>query len=409
MQITSSDVSNFLIELSGLLKELQCNYQILIGDANINNRMQTIDSRYILLEFLITELMTQKMFLVKQKPKDKGSVITINESPTAAALKDIAICLNLGKPPDNISADGLFQKINVRLEDALKSIPDAEKRLGLPLFNPKGSTNGEQWEKIEEIHDALEHEYNLRRKMLMTRLDVTVQSFKWSDRIKGKEKEINEKYGNKQQLLDKLVKGEHRTDIVALLAARDKLAIIEKTSSANVRKNTHSKLQRHIIGKVPDRGGRTLEGNFYYFLTYLKFISTVLINQDKNHQLRCLVGKKDKLEVIIVAVAVAVLVAVVEISIKIVAEIEEVITSNNNNNRAIHSSNISKKLLTILQINNTLEMIIIKTTINSKDTIRVDIKIIQEEEEDEFKADGINEVSPMIVTIIAVEEDVVKK
>lgn len=93
----------------------------------------------------------------------------------------------------------------------------------------------------------------------MTRLDVTVQSFKWSDKIKGKEKDINERYSNKIQVLEKLQYGGHRTDIPALLAARDKLAIIEKTSSANVRQNTRSKLQRHIIGKVPDRGGRTLD------------------------------------------------------------------------------------------------------------------------------------------------------
>jgi hypothetical protein len=51
----------------------------------------------------------------------------------------------------------------------------------------------------------LDEEYNMRSKMLMTRLDVTIQSFKWSERIKGKELEINEKYSNKQQILEKLI------------------------------------------------------------------------------------------------------------------------------------------------------------------------------------------------------------
>ena len=95
--------------------------------------------------------------------------------------------------------------------------------------------------------------------MLLTRLDVTVQSFKWSDNIKGKEKDINERYSHKNLILGKLQLGGQRTDIASLLAARDKLAIIEKTSSANVGKNTKSKLQRQIIPRVPDRGGRTLE------------------------------------------------------------------------------------------------------------------------------------------------------
>lgn len=172
----------------------------------------------------------------------------------------MAITLNLGKPPENINNCSLFGKISSRLEENLKAIPNAEKRIGIPLFNPKKSLNDEQWHALSKIHLALENEYNLRRKMLMTRLNVTVQSFKWSDKIKGKEKDINERYSNKNQILEKLQNGsKYRTDIVSLLASRDKLAIIEKTSSANVRKNTKSKLQRHIIGKVPDRGGRTLE------------------------------------------------------------------------------------------------------------------------------------------------------
>lgn len=77
-QITSdSDVSSFMIELSGFLKELQCSYEVFFSDTNINNRMQTVESRYLLIEFLVCELMTQKMLLVIQKPKDKSSIITI--------------------------------------------------------------------------------------------------------------------------------------------------------------------------------------------------------------------------------------------------------------------------------------------------------------------------------------------
>lgn len=153
----------------------------------------------------------------------------------------------------------LFTKISTRLDETLKTVPNSEKRIGNPLFIPKKPLNDAQWNKLAKIQAALEEEYNLRRKMLITRLDVTIQSFKWSDKLKGKEKDINERYSNRSQVLDKLQYGGQRTDIASLLAARDKLAIIEKTSSANVRKNTKSKLQRHIIGKVPDRGGRTLE------------------------------------------------------------------------------------------------------------------------------------------------------
>lgn len=39
-------------------------------------------------------------------------------------------------------------------------------------------------EKIEAINQALVNEYEVRRKMLLKRLDVTVQSFGWSDKAK---------------------------------------------------------------------------------------------------------------------------------------------------------------------------------------------------------------------------------
>ena len=198
--------------------------------------------------------------IAAQKPTEKpGNVITIHESSTASALKDIALTLSLGKPPENISAAVLFEKINTRLDETLKSIPDVQQRIGKALFNPKKSITDANWKEIEMVQKELDEEYNLRRKMLLTRLDVTIQSFKWSDRTKGKDNEISELFSAKCQQLDKLQFGGNRTDMAALLAARDTLAVIEKITNSNVRKNTKSKIQRHLMGRVPDRGGRTLE------------------------------------------------------------------------------------------------------------------------------------------------------
>lgn len=42
-------------------------------------------------------------------------------------------------------------------------------------------------EKVEAINQALVNEYEVRRKMLLKRLDVTVQSFGWSVRAKVQE------------------------------------------------------------------------------------------------------------------------------------------------------------------------------------------------------------------------------
>lgn len=46
------------------------------------------------------------------------------------------------------------------------------------------SLNDIQWEKIEALNEKLVQEYRTRILLLLKRLDVTIQSFTWSDRIK---------------------------------------------------------------------------------------------------------------------------------------------------------------------------------------------------------------------------------
>lgn len=135
----------------------------------------------------------------------------------------------------------------------------AETIWGKALFIPSRSLKFEDWNKIENLQSDLDTEYDLRREMLLTRLDVTIQSFQWSDAAKSKSDIIGDRYSDKRRELNRLLYQNKATDIVELLAARDDLLQIEKTSSSNVRKNTQSDLEKHIIGMVPDRGGRGLE------------------------------------------------------------------------------------------------------------------------------------------------------
>ena len=46
------------------------------------------------------------------------------------------------------------------------------------------SLTEEQWAQLDQINDELTKEYSVRRQMLLTRCDVTVQSFRWSDKVK---------------------------------------------------------------------------------------------------------------------------------------------------------------------------------------------------------------------------------
>ena len=42
----------------------------------------------------------------------------------------------------------------------------------------------EQWAQVDQVNADLTKEYSIRREMLLTRCDVTVQSFRWSDNVK---------------------------------------------------------------------------------------------------------------------------------------------------------------------------------------------------------------------------------
>lgn len=71
----------------------------------------------------------------ENKPKT-NNIITLQETSHASALKDIALTLNLGKPPDTVLPKALFEKINGRLYEMSKIIPDCKCTFVLiPLYS----------------------------------------------------------------------------------------------------------------------------------------------------------------------------------------------------------------------------------------------------------------------------------
>ncbi|KAI4471382.1 fam98 [Holotrichia oblita] len=153
--------------------------------------------------------------------------------------------------PANISMQTLFSKLLPTVEQAIKKA--GNDVIGTPIFNL--SLTDKQWHILNQVLHDLHAEYTIRREMLMKRLDCTIQSFQWSDQMKSKDEMIDNVYSEKRKQL----RVEPNVNMSDLISAREDLAIIEKTSSASVRRNTKSAINRVIIGNVPDRGGRTNE------------------------------------------------------------------------------------------------------------------------------------------------------
>lgn len=68
-----------------------------------------------------------------------------------------------------------------------------------------------------QINQILCDDFRLRRELLLTRLDVTIQSFKWADRLKKNNNEIADLYQQRRKELS--VK--QSVKIYDILAARD--------------------------------------------------------------------------------------------------------------------------------------------------------------------------------------------
>nr|XP_031834855.1 protein FAM98A-like [Nomia melanderi] len=248
--VSADDSSSFLLELSCFLKELGCvNERLMSG--NVNARLSTQQDRYILLDFLGAELKVSRLLESRRLKTSNSMDVHVEESDMAKDLKDMLIALNFEKPPDDITADKLFARVESKLKDVLKTAPC--ELIGQSLItNP---FTAKEWKDLQHIQEELHDEYRLRRMMLLQRLDVTVQSFLWSDRIKSQEAELKRRYEDTRKFLS----SEPDITFADLLAVRDDIALMEKTSSASVRKNTKSNINSVIIGDVPDRGGRANE------------------------------------------------------------------------------------------------------------------------------------------------------
>ncbi|XP_037544019.1 protein FAM98A [Nematolebias whitei] len=241
-----SEAESFQLEMSGLLSELVCPYAILTSE-NITQRFLRRNDCLLLLTFLVSELEASRMILVN-KPQKKAQE---SGSPAFQELKGICMTLGMSKPPPNITMFQFFSGIEKKLKEATSRVPP--NHIGEPLM--KKLLGPVHLEKIEAINQALVNEYDVRRKMLLKRLDVTVQSFGWSDRAKTQAEKLAKVY----QPLRSALNTKSQISVACLLAVRQDFSKILRTSSGKIREKTACAINKVLMGRVPDRGGRPCE------------------------------------------------------------------------------------------------------------------------------------------------------
>lgn len=248
--ITSKDDFNsFLLEVSALLRELDCPYQTLISGP-VEERLNTRESRLQLLDYLTTELSTSKIIYInKPTPLIVGDQKRKQDDETEVAfiLKSALTALDLCNTPIDVTPEKLFADIESTLKKIIEKYPNSVEKCALTH-----TLTAEQWAKLDEIIASLNCEYEVRREMLLKRIDVTVQSFMWSKLLTN---EILKVFTPKRGKLQ----SKCPVSIAKLLSSRQSLLNHQKTSSGREREVTKCEVNKVLIGSVPDRGGRAWE------------------------------------------------------------------------------------------------------------------------------------------------------
>ena len=82
-----------------------------------------------------------------------------------------------------------LQQIKTKLQVLLKDVPPSALPRHTPLVN-SAAVPVDARPLLSEVNEAMHSDYALRRRMLLERLDVTVQSFLWSPKAQGREGEV---------------------------------------------------------------------------------------------------------------------------------------------------------------------------------------------------------------------------
>ncbi|CAL8273601.1 unnamed protein product [Merluccius merluccius] len=240
----SGDVDGLQLEMSGLLKELHCPHEPLLAGI-LEGQLQSKKHNLQLLLFLSSELQAAQLGRSRTESEKGGG--------EAAFLQDLQhICQTLALPaPRGRHAEEVFSQVEEQINKFLKKLPSGH--IGEPVLTK--TLSHDQWEKLNGVNAALTSEYECRRRMLIKRLDVTVQSFGWSERAKVKVDSMARAYQPRRHALAP----QPSVGVAELLAAREDICNVVKTSSGSSREHTACAVNKVLMGRVPDRGGRPSE------------------------------------------------------------------------------------------------------------------------------------------------------
>ncbi|KAF2075385.1 hypothetical protein CYY_003309 [Polysphondylium violaceum] len=262
-------------EFSKTLKESMdklikaCDYKSMSSLFTVEEeqQQQTFEKNLELLEFLFIQLQLIQLDLFNKEiliPSE--SKTTIRESNESNSMdidqdEDDVLIGQIQKLSDIFSVEYSNSSHNTfgqtlatmynKITDMISALPEGVA-ISSPFFNDTVFT-AEQQAEIQELSDRLYQDYSKRSLVLTKRLDVTVESLLWSEKVADKVDEIKRSVLYLKSLIEPIT---NYTYFDLYNTHRDLLTII-KTSTQS--KSTDKLTNVVLVGKVPDRGGRTTD------------------------------------------------------------------------------------------------------------------------------------------------------
>lgn len=245
-------------ELREVLKEMSCPQNEFASEHLSPSLM------YKVTEFLVSELMAASMLMYKESHPEEAEQNC--ESRPKEQRKEEDFAVDSEGEDENISQaeedQTNWKEINKELAELLQILgldessqlkdacAEVKSRLAafpngeVPEALLKMNVNSEQWNKIHEIKKALCKDYECRRKMMINRFHVTLQSFAWGER--GQERKA---VLSSMQSFEPSYKSS--VSLAMLLAARE-----DQSRISPVKAGPSTDVHKVRMGDVPDRGGR---------------------------------------------------------------------------------------------------------------------------------------------------------
>lgn len=246
--VNDQSIESFVFDLSASLRHLDCPYENILK-GSIESRL-TSKNKKLILSFLASELQTAKI-TASRPVVEEGGTLNLAGKSAYQDLKKLIMVLKMGKPPVDIAPSKLFDQIVKKLESLLE---DSKMENLIEKGMIREALTPMHCDKIDALAKIMHQDYASRKNMLITRLSVTLQSFIWAGRGKEKKDQV---LALSNKLMAQLSK-ESTVSIGQVLAARENILILSKTSSGDTRIATE--VNRHTMsGSVADRGGRVHE------------------------------------------------------------------------------------------------------------------------------------------------------